>query len=138
MVKNKKFVTEQFKVFPDGIYRDVSICGDGTMMLVIPKDIFKQAYEEYICGDKAINLKNAPLSKIQADAFDIQYKKLNEELEETVRGDLMNLKLIKKHLDEVRPTAKTKNEYLRVMKFIDMDISNLDKFVEERWGHDED
>ncbi len=63
---------------------------------------------------------------------------IEEEFEETVRGDLMNLKLIKKHLDEIRPTAKTKDEYLRVMKFINMEISNLDKFVEERWGHGEE
>ena len=63
---------------------------------------------------------------------------LDQEFEEAIRGDLMNLKLIKKHLDEVRPTAKTKDEYLRVMEFIDMDISNLDKFVEERWGHGEE
>lgn len=60
---------------------------------------------------------------------------LDQEFEEAVRGDLMNLKLVKKYLDKVRPTAKTKDEYLKAMNIVDTDISNLDKFVEERWGH---
>lgn len=63
---------------------------------------------------------------------------LDQEFEESVRGDLMNLKLVKKYLDKVRPTAKTKDEYLKAMNIIDKDISNLDKFVEERWGHGEE
>lgn len=125
---------EQFKVLSDGIYRDISICGDGSMMLVMPKDVFKQAYEEYICDSKVTELKNMPLSKIQAEAFDAQYKKLDEEFEETIRGDLMNLKLVKKYLDKVKPTAKTKDEYLKAMNIIDKDILNLEKFVNERWG----
>ena len=63
---------------------------------------------------------------------------IDQEFEESVRGDLMNLKLVKKYLDKVRPTAKTKDEYLKAMNIIDTDISNLDKFVEERWGHGEE
>ena len=83
-----------------------------------------KAYKEVICDlTKACN-------KVKGD--------IDQKFEESIRGDLMNLKLIKKHLDEVRPTAKTKDEYLRVMEFIDMNISNLDKFVEERWGHGEE
>ena len=68
--------------------------------------------------------------KVKADA--------DQEFEEAVRGDLMNLKVVKKYLDKVRPTAKTKDDYLKAMNIIDKDISNLDKFVEERWGHGED
>lgn len=63
---------------------------------------------------------------------------LDQEFEEAVRGNLMNLKLVKKYLDKVRPTAKTKDEYLKAMNIIDKDILNLDKFVEERWGHGEE
>jgi hypothetical protein len=63
---------------------------------------------------------------------------LDQEFEETIRGNLMNLKLVKKYLDNVRPTAKTKDEYLKAMNIIDKDISNLDKFVEERWGNGEE
>lgn len=67
-----------------------------------------------------------------------QYDMLDQEFEESVRGDFMNLELVKKYLDKVKPTAKTKDEYLKAMNIIDKDISNLDKFVEERWGHGEE
>lgn len=65
-------------------------------------------------------------------------RSLDLEFEEAVRGDLMNLKLVKKYLDKVRPTAKTKDEYLKAMNIINKDISNLDKFVEERWRNGEE
>lgn len=83
-----------------------------------------KTYKEVVCDlTKACN-------KVKGD--------IDQEFEEAVRGDLMNLKLVKKYLDKVRPTAKTKDEYLKAMNVIDKDISNLDKFVEERWGHDEE
>lgn len=83
-----------------------------------------QAYKEVVCDlTKACN-------KVKGD--------IDQEFEETVRGNLMNLKLVKKYLDKVLPFAKTKDEYLKAMGIIDKDISNLDKFVEERWGHDEE
>lgn len=63
---------------------------------------------------------------------------LDLEFEETVRGNLMNLKLVKKYLDKVRPTAKTKDEYLKAISTIFKDILNLDKFIEERWGNGEE
>ena len=63
---------------------------------------------------------------------------LDQEFEEAVRGNLMNLKLVKNYLDKVRPTVKTKDEYIKAMNIVDKDISNLDKFVEERWGHGEE
>ena len=63
---------------------------------------------------------------------------LEEEFEEYVRGQLMNLKTARRHLELVRPTAKTSPEYAQTIKLIDSDISNLDKFVEERWGHGEE
>ena len=56
------------------------------------------AYKEVVCDlAKACN-------KVKGD--------IDQEFEETVRGNLMNLKLVKKYLDNVRPTAKTKDEYL--------------------------
>lgn len=83
-----------------------------------------KAYKEVVCDlTKACN-------KVKGD--------IDQEFEEAVRGDLMNLKLVKKYLDKVRPTAKTKDDYLKAMNVIDKDISNLDKFVEERWGHGEE
>lgn len=83
-----------------------------------------KTYKEVVCDlTKACN-------KVKGD--------IDQEFEEAVRGDLMNLKLVKKYLDKVRPTAKTKDEYLKAMNVIDKDISNLDKFVEERWGHGEE
>lgn len=63
---------------------------------------------------------------------------IDQEFEETVRGDLMNLKLVKKYLDKVLPFAKTKDDYLKAMDIINKDIATLDKFVEERWGHGEE
>ena len=66
-----------------------------------------------------------------------QYDMLNQEFEEDVRGDLMNLELVKKYLDKVQPTAKTRDEFVKVMNIVDKDISNLDKFVDERWGTNE-
>lgn len=83
-----------------------------------------KTYKEVVCDlTKACN-------KVKGD--------IDQEFEEAVRGDLMNLKLVKKYLDKVRPTAKTKDEYLKAMNIVDKDISNLDKFVEERWGHGEE
>ena len=83
-----------------------------------------KSYKEVVCGlTRACN-------KIKGD--------IDQEFEEAVRGDLMDLKLAKKYLDKVRPTAKTKDEYLKAMNIIDKDILNLDKFVEERWGHGEE
>ena len=61
-----------------------------------------------------------------------------DEFEECVRGQLMNLKTIRKHLKLVKATAKTSPEYAQAIKYIESDISNLDKFVEERWGHGEE
>lgn len=83
-----------------------------------------KTYKEVVCDlTKACN-------KVKGD--------IDQEFEEAVRGDLMNLKLVKKYLDKVRPTAKTKDEYLKAMNVIDKDISNLDKFIEERWGNGEE
>ena len=65
-------------------------------------------------------------------------RSLDQEFEEAVRGNLMNLELIKKYLDEVRPTVKTKDEFIKAMNIINKDISNLEKFIEERWGHNEE
>lgn len=129
---------EQFKVLSDGIYRDIS-SGNGTMMLVMPKDVFKQAYEEYICDSKVTELKNMPLSKIQAEAFDAQYKKLDEEFEETIRGELMNLKLVQKHLLSHIHSISTLDmdeDISRAIKIIDSDVANLEKFVEERYTNE--
>ena len=73
-----------------------------------------------------------------------EYDRLNQAFEESARGDLMNLKLVRKYLDEICVFVKTpvnfkgKCEFLKAINIIDKDISNLDKFVEERWGHDEE
>lgn len=60
---------------------------------------------------------------------------IDQEFEETIHGNLMNLKVVKKYLDKVLPFAKTKDDYLKAMDIINKDISNLDKFIEERWGY---
>ena len=80
----------------------------------------------------------AAANKEMISKIDREYDGLNQEFEEAIRGDLMNLKLVKKYLDKVRPTAKTKDEYLKAMGIIDSYGSILDKFVEERWGHGEE
>lgn len=129
----KTKIADKDKAFRASVLRNRDLCMSGRACEEVNKKLARevdrltddvQAYKEVVCDlTKACN-------KVKGD--------IDQEFEETVRGDLMNLKLVKKYLDKVRPTAKTKDEYLKAMNVIDKDISNLDKFVEERWGHGEE
>lgn len=107
--------------------RDLSECEKENEKLARELDRLNDEIKTY---KEVISELTKACNKVKGD--------IDQELEEAVRGDLMNLKLVRKYLDGVRPTVKTKDEYLKVINFIDKDISNLDKYVEERWGHGEE
>lgn len=80
-------------------------------------------------------LKDKSTPEIQVEDFDIQYKKLEEEFEETIRGELMNLKSIKKHLFAfLTPDCITDPDLNMAYKIVKDDVEALEKFVNERWG----
>ena len=129
----KETIEEKDRVFRASLRRNHNLCVSGKACEKENEKLARQVdklnddiktYKEVVCDlTKACN-------KVKAD--------IDQEFEEAVRGDLMNLKVVKKYLDKVRPTAKTKDDYLKAMNIIDKDISNLDKFVEERWGNGEE
>ena len=61
---------------------------------------------------------------------------LDDELEETIRGELLNLSSIKKHLETA---IRNKDDYHSAdfnyaLTVASKDVKNLEKFVRERWG----
>ena len=81
------------------------------------------------------DLKDKSTPEIQVEAFDAQYKKLEEEFEETIRGELMNLKSVKKHLFAfLTPDNMADPDLNMAYKIVQDDIEALEKFVNERWG----
>lgn len=81
------------------------------------------------------DLKEKSTPEIQVEAFDIQYKKLEEEFEETIRGELMNLKSVEKHLLAFLLPDNIIDPDLNIAyKMVKSDVKSLEKFVNERWG----
>ena len=88
------------------------------------------------------DLKDKSTPEIQVEAFDVQYKKLEEEFEETIRGELMNLKSVKKHLFafltprscDLTNDCITDPDLNMAYKIVKDDVEALEKFVNERWG----
>lgn len=104
------------------------IITDNTIITVYEKNDGPMSLDE---------IRKTPLSDIQAELMDEQNRKLEEEFEETVRGELMNLKLVQKYLlSHIHGISKLDmdEDISRAIKIIDSDVTNLEKFVEERWG----
>lgn len=58
---------------------------------------------------------------------------LDSELEETIRGELMNLHSIKKHVESANRVYDDQ-DLAQALKILDSDISAFEKFVEERYA----
>lgn len=105
----------------------IKVITDNTIITVYEKNDGSMTLDE---------IRKTPLSDIQAELIDGQNRKLEEELEETVRGELMNLKLVQKHLLSHIHSISTLDmdeDISRAIKIIDSDVTNLEKFVEERY-----
>ncbi|MBP5596226.1 MAG: hypothetical protein J6Y02_12645 [Pseudobutyrivibrio sp.] len=57
---------------------------------------------------------------------------LDNELEETIRGELLNLRSIKKHVESAN-VEYADHDLNKALKILDSDISAFEKFVEERY-----
>lgn len=107
------------------------------MVKVITNNAIITIYEKNNDPMSLDEIRKTPLSDIQAELMDGQNRKLEVEFEETVRGELMNLKLVQKHLLSHIHSISTLDmdeDISRAIKIIDSDVTNLEKFVEERWG----
>lgn len=104
-----------------------TIVTDSTIITVYEKKDSPMSLDE---------IRKTPLSSMQAELMDEQNRKLEEEFEETIRGELLNLKSIKKHLEAA---IRNKDDYHSAdfnyaLTVVTSDVTNLEKFVEERWG----
>lgn len=69
-----------------------------------------------------------------------QHDELDQEFEETIRGELLNLKSIKKHLETAicNKADYHSADFNYALRVASSEVANLEKFVEERWGHGEE
>ncbi len=68
-----------------------------------------------------------------------QHDELDQEFEETIRGEILNFKGIERLLGKVECPDGLIDDNLRLaMNRVSECISNLEKFTEERWGHGEE
>lgn len=107
------------------------------MIKIITGNTIITVYEKNDGTMSLDEIRKTPLSDIQAELMDGQNRKLEEEFEETVRGELMNLKCVQKHLlSHIHSISKLDmdEDISRAIKIIDSDVTNLEKFAEERWG----
>lgn len=87
---------------------------------------YDKLYKEY-CHVRSV------ISPEDADNF----VNLDAEFEETVMGELLNLKSVKRHLESINSVCNDPDlEY--AYQIVKKDILNLEKFVAERWGNNEE
>lgn len=67
-----------------------------------------------------------------------QLEHLDTEYEETVRGELMNLRSVKRHLEDVESNHDFDADLERAFQIVRSDITNFEKFVDERWPNKEE
>lgn len=68
-----------------------------------------------------------------------QHDELDQEFEESVRGELLNFKGIERLLGNVEcPDGVIDDNLERAINRVSKHIENLERFVEERWGHGEE
>lgn len=107
-----------------------------NMTTIITDNTIITVYEKNDSSMSLDEIRKTPLSNIQAELMDGRNRKLEEEFEDTVRGELLNLRSIKKHLETAIHNKADYHsaDFNYALTVVSSDVANLEKFVEERWG----